>query len=112
MIGMTAEDDTNELWFWYNPSLDSLVRTQAPSRQVHGLFDSESEAREYLEHTDDYPNATHLELYKAIVSLKEIEQIRSDTGERTDLDDQAETIDQMNVLDQRTLQQFVEGDDQ
>lgn len=110
---MTADDDTDELWFWYNPSLDSLVQDQGPSQQVHGLFDSESEAREHLEHTgDDYLNTTHLELYRATVTLEDIEQTQPGTEDRADLDDRADTIDQMNVLDQRTLQQFVEGEDQ
>jgi len=106
---MTGENDADELWFWYNPSLDSLVRNQGPSQQVHGLFDSENEAREYLEHTgDDYPNATHLELYRATVSLEDIEQLEQEQPDSGP----SETLDRMNVLDQRTLQQFVEGGDQ
>jgi len=102
-------DDTDELWFWYNPSLDSLARRQGPSQQVHGLFDSEKEARQHLEQatTDDYPNATHLELYKATVTLEEIEQLQTESNS-----DQSQTVDRMNILDQRTLRQFVEGDDQ
>lgn len=107
---MTTDDDTEELWFWYNPSLDSLVRNQGPSQHVHGLFDSETEARQHLEHaadSDEYPNATHLELYKATVTLEDIEQMRQDQQSS----DHVRTVDQMNVLDQRTLQQFVEGED-
>jgi len=106
---MPTDDDTNELWFWYNPSLDCLIREQGPSQHVRGLFDSESEARQHLEQTttDDYPNATHLELYKATVTLEAIEQLQTESHSG-----KPQTVDRMNILDQRTLQQFVEGDDQ
>jgi len=108
VIIVTTEDD--EIWFWYNPSLDSLVRNQGPSQSVHGFFDSKDEAREYLEQStasDDYPNTTHLELYKATVTLEDIEQTEHDEPSS----EQTRTVDQLNVLDQRTLQQFVEGDE-
>lgn len=109
MIEMTMNNESDELWFWYNPSLDSLIRDQGPSQHVHGLFDSETEARQYLEHAPDgdYQNATHLELYKATVRLEDIEQLEQEQQSS----DQVRTVDQMNVLDQRTLRQFVEGED-
>jgi len=62
-----------EVWFWYNPSLDSIVQEEVEPYTVKGVFESEADAQQFLSwYADQYDldDTSHLELYRADLTLE------------------------------------------
>lgn len=63
----------DEVYFWYNPSLDSIVQDEVEPYTVKGVFASKADAEGFLDwYADRYdiPDTSHLELYRANLSLE------------------------------------------
>lgn len=61
----------DRVWFWYNPSTDSIVQEEIEPYDVRGLFASETDADRFLDwYADQYDveDTSHLELYSADIS--------------------------------------------
>lgn len=58
------------VWFWYNPSLDSIVQEEIAPYDVRGVFATEDDADRFLDwYAEEYGvvDTSHLELYSAEV---------------------------------------------
>ena len=63
----------NQVWFWYNLSMDSIVQEEVEPYDVRGVFASEDDAERFLGwYADHYdvPDTSHLELYSAELQLE------------------------------------------
>lgn len=63
----------DRVWFWYNPSMDSIVQEEVEPYDVRGVFASEDDAERFLDwYADQYDVAdtSHLELYSAEITLE------------------------------------------
>lgn len=61
------------VWFWYNPSMDSIVQEEVDPYDVRGVFESEPDANRFLDwYADQYgvADTSHLELYFAEIQLE------------------------------------------
>lgn len=65
--------DRDRIWFWYNPSLDSIVQEEVGPYDVRGVFTTEDDAYGFLEwYAEQYGvvDTSHLELYSAALELE------------------------------------------
>lgn len=63
----------DRVWFWYNPSMDSIVQEEVEPYDVRGVFASEGDAEQFLDwYADQYDvdDTSHLELYSAEITLE------------------------------------------
>jgi hypothetical protein len=61
------------VWFWYNPSVDSIVQEETEPYDVRGVFASEDDAYRFLDwYANQYgvDHTSHLELYSAEIELE------------------------------------------
>jgi hypothetical protein len=72
--GLQIDDpERDQVWFWYNPSLDSIVQEEVEPYDVRGVFATEADAERFLDwYADQYgvADTSHLELYRAELSLE------------------------------------------
>lgn len=65
--------DPDPVWFWYNPSLDSIVQEEVEPYDVRGVFGTEEDAHRFLDwYAEQYGvvDTSHLELYRAELTLE------------------------------------------
>jgi hypothetical protein len=68
-----GDPGTDCVWFWYNPSLDSIVQEEVEPYNIRGVFATEDDAYRFLDwYADQYgiADTSHLELYRADLSLE------------------------------------------
>ena len=68
-----SDPDRERVWFWYNPSLDSIVQEEVAPYDVRGVFPSKADADRFLDwYADQYGvvDTSHLELYRAELELE------------------------------------------
>lgn len=61
------------VWFWYNPSTDSIVQEEVEPYDVRGVFETEDDADRFLDwYADQYgvEDTSHLELYSADIEME------------------------------------------
>lgn len=61
------------VWFWYNPSLDTIVQEEVEPYDIRGVFESEDDAKRFLDwyaEQYDVDDTSHLELYSAEIQLE------------------------------------------
>jgi len=72
--GLQIDDPKrDQVWFWYNPSLDSIVQEEVEPYDVRGVFGSADDAERFLDwYADQYgvADTSHLELYRAELTLE------------------------------------------
>lgn len=70
--GLQIADPLDTVWFWYNPSLDSIMQEEVASYDVRGVFATEDDAYRFLDwYVEQYGvvDTSHLELYSAELKL-------------------------------------------
>jgi len=63
----------DEVYFWYNPSIDSIVQEEVEPYTVKGVFASKTDAEQFLDwYAEQYSvsDTSHLELYQAELRLE------------------------------------------
>jgi len=66
-------DETDRLWFWYNPAGDHIVQEEVEPYDVRALFASEDDAYRFADwYAERYglDDTAHLELYSAAVAYE------------------------------------------
>lgn len=62
-----------EVYFWYDPSLDSILQEEIEPYTMKGVFETKTDAEQFLDwYADQYDldDTSHLELYRAELTLE------------------------------------------
>lgn len=90
-----SELDRDRVWFWYNPSLASIVQEEVTPYDVRGMFPSKADADRFLDwYADQYGvvDTSHLELYRAELELEGFgrKYLDEESGRAEDLPEQVD----------------------